>query len=106
LNLANAKPLVRIRMENAHPINLEWTEDEQVKQKTLVERYTSRGASRAWRVHRWCLAWFSLVLGDTDDQNDDSGHWYTALPPDPWVDSPIFQWLIDTFLPMLVNESV
>jgi len=71
--LANGKPLVRIPEENAHLIDLEWTEDEQGKLKTLVERYTSRGASGAWRVHRWRLACFSLVLGDTEDRNKLSG---------------------------------
>jgi len=73
--LANGKPLVRIPKENAHLVDLEWTEEEQTKLKTLVERYTSRGASGAWRVHRWHLACFSLVLGDTEDRNDVSGQW-------------------------------
>jgi hypothetical protein len=103
--LANGKPLVRIPKENAHLVDLEWTEDEQAKLKSLVERYTSRGASGAWRVHRWRLACFSLVLGDTKDRNDVSGQWYNEWPLDTWVDSPIFRWLRDTFLPMLVNES-
>jgi len=89
-NLANGKPLVRIPKENAHLVDLEWTEEEQAKLKTLVERYTSRGASGAWRVHRWRLACFSLVLGDTKDRNDVSGQWYNEWPPDTWVDSPIF----------------
>jgi hypothetical protein len=40
-----------IPKENAHHVNLEWTEDKQAKLKALVERYTSRGSSRAWRVH-------------------------------------------------------
>jgi hypothetical protein len=102
--LANGKPLVRIPKENAHLVDLEWTEEEQAKLKTLVERYTSRGASGAWRVHRWRLACFSLVLGDTEDRNDVSGQWYNDWPLDTWVDSPIFRWLRDTFLPMLVNE--
>jgi len=102
--LANGKPLVRIPKENAHLIDLEWTEDEQAKLKTLVERYTSRGASGAWRVHRWRLACFSLVLGDTEDRNDVSGQWYDKWPLDTWVDTPIFRWLRETFLPMLVNK--
>ena len=51
LKLANAKPLVRIPEENAHLIELERTENEQAQLKTLVEKYTSRGASVAWRVH-------------------------------------------------------
>jgi len=74
--LANAKQIVRIPKQNANLIDLEWTEEEQAHLKTLVERYTSRGASGAWRVHRWRLACFSLVLGDTEDHNDVSGQWH------------------------------
>jgi hypothetical protein len=48
--LANGKPLVLIRKENAHLVDLEWTEDEQAKHMALVEKYTSRGSSGAWRV--------------------------------------------------------
>jgi hypothetical protein len=70
LKLANGKPLVRIPKENAHLVDLEWTEDEQAKLKTHVERFTSRHTSGAWRVHRWHLPCFSLVLGDTEDWND------------------------------------
>jgi hypothetical protein len=50
--LANGKPLVRKLKENAHVFDLEWTEDEQAKLMSLVERYTSLGASGAWRVYR------------------------------------------------------
>jgi hypothetical protein len=50
-NLANGKPLVRIPNENAHLVDLEWTEEQQAELKSLVERYTSRGASGAWRVN-------------------------------------------------------
>jgi len=50
---ANGNPLVWIPKENAHLVDLEWTEDEQAILKTLVERYTLRGASGVWRVHRW-----------------------------------------------------
>jgi len=53
---ANGKPLVRIPKENAHLVDLECTEDKQAKLMMVVERYTSRGASGAWRVHRWWLA--------------------------------------------------
>jgi len=70
--LANGKPPVRIPKENAHLVDLEWTEEEQGKLKTLVERYTSWGASGVWRVHKWCLPCISLVLGDTKDRNDIS----------------------------------
>ena len=103
-NLANRKSLVWIPKENAHLVDLEWIVEEQAKLKTLVERYTSRGASGAWRVHRWRLPCFSLVLGDTEDWNDVSGQWYNELPLDTWVDSPIFRWLRDTFLSMVVKE--
>jgi len=102
--LANGKRLVRIPEENAHLVDLEWTEHEQAKLKTLVEKYISQGASRAWRVHTSCLACFSLVLGDTEDRNEFSGQWYNEWPLDTWVDSPIFQWLRDTFLPMLFKK--
>jgi len=104
--LVNGKPLVRIPRENAHLVDLEWTEDEQAKLKTLVERYTSRGASGAWRVHSWQLACFSLGLGDTEDRNDVSGQWYNEWPLDTWVDSQIFRCLRETLLPMLVKEPV
>ena len=104
--LANGKPLVRNPKENAHHVDLEWTEEEQAKLKTLVERYTSQGASGAWRVHRWRLACFQLVLRGTEDWNDVSRQWYNKWPLDTWVDSPIFRWLRDTVMPMLVNEPV
>ena len=68
--LANGKQVVRIPTVNAHLVDLEWTEEEQAKLKTIVERYTSRGALGAWRVHRWRPAGFSLVFRDTEDQND------------------------------------
>jgi len=80
--LANGKPLVWIPKENAHLVDLKWTEDEQAKLKTIIERYTSQGASGAWRVHRWRLACFSLVLGDTENRNDVSGQWYDEWPLD------------------------
>jgi len=38
------------------------------------------------------------------DRNDISEQWYNEWPLDTWVDSPIFQPLRETFLPMLVNE--
>ena len=104
LKQGNGKPLVRIPQENANLVDLEWTEDEEAKLKTLVERSTSRGASGAWRVHRWRLACLSMVLGDTEDRNDVSGQWYKEWPLDTSVDSAIFRWLQDTFLQMLVKE--
>jgi len=44
------------------------------------------------------------VLGDTESRYDVSGQWYNEWPLDIWVDSLIFGWLRETFLPMLVNE--
>ena len=70
---------------------------------TVVERYTSQCTLGASRVHRWWLACFLLALGDTEDWNNVSGHWYNEWPLNTGVDSPIFRWLGDTFLPMLVN---
>jgi len=105
LNLANGVPLVRIPKENAHLVDLEWTEDEPAKLKTLVERYTSQGASGVRRVGRCRLACFSLVLVDTEDRKDVSEQWYNEWPLDPWVDSPTFWWLRDKYLPILVNKS-
>jgi len=103
--LPNGKALVQIPEENAHLVDLEWNEDEQAQVKTLVERYTLWGASGAWRVYTWRLACFSLVLGDTKDQDDVSGQWYNEWPLDTWVDSLIFRSLSGTFLQMVVNES-
>jgi hypothetical protein len=102
--LGNWKLLVWIPKENAHLVDLEWTEEEQTKLKTLVERYNSQGASGAWRVHRWPLTFFPLELGDTEDWNYISRLWYNEWPLDTWVDSPIIQWLGESFLPMLVKE--
>jgi hypothetical protein len=70
--LANGKPLVQILKEDARLVDLEWTEDEQAKPKTLVTRYTSRSAAGVWRVHRWRLACISFILGVTEDRNDVS----------------------------------
>jgi len=104
--LANGKSLMRIPKENAHLLDLEWTEEEKAKLKALVERYTSHGSSGAWRVYRWRLACFSLVLGDTEDHNNVSGKWYDEWALDTWVDSTIFRCLRETFLPMLVKDPV
>jgi len=80
--LVNGKPLVRIPKENAHLVDLKWTEDEQAKPMTLVEIYTSQGVSGAWRVHRRWLACFSVVLGDTKDRNGVSPQLYDEWPLD------------------------
>jgi len=71
--LANGNSLVRMPKENAHLIDLKWTEEEQADLKTPVERYTSRGASRARRVYGWPLACFALMLGHTEDCSDLCG---------------------------------
>jgi hypothetical protein len=44
------------------------------------------------------------VLGDTEDRNEVSGQLYDEWALDSWVDLPMFQWLRQTFLPMLVKE--
>ena len=44
------------------------------------------------------------MLGDTEDRNNVTGQWYDEWPLDTWVDSPIFRWLRETFLPILVNK--
>jgi len=49
--LANGKPPIQIPMENTHLIDLQWTADGPVRLKNFVERYTSWGASAAWRVY-------------------------------------------------------
>jgi len=82
LNLSNGKPPLPVLKENAHLVDPEWTDEEQAKLKTLLERYSSKGASGAWRVHRWQLACFSLELGETNDCNDCSGQWYDEWPLD------------------------
>jgi hypothetical protein len=104
LNLANWKPVGQKLNESVHLIDLESTQDKQDKLKTLVQRYTSQGASGVWRVHRWWLAYFSLVVGDREDWNDDSGPWYDEWPLDTLVDSPTIQRLCNIFLLMLVDE--
>jgi hypothetical protein len=52
LKLTNGKLLVKIPKNNAHLIDLEWTDDQQAKLKTLVEKYPFRYTSGACRVHR------------------------------------------------------
>ena len=73
LQLAHWKPLVQIPKTNAHFPYLKCTEEEHAERETLVETYTLQRASGVWRVLRWRLACFSLVLGDTEDRNDISG---------------------------------
>jgi hypothetical protein len=47
---ANRIPQVQFPQDSAHLIQLEWTEQEQVKLKTFGERYTSMCDSAAGRV--------------------------------------------------------
>jgi hypothetical protein len=49
---AHGRPLVGLLEVNAHLVDLEWTKDKQAKLKSIVERYTSWGASAVYRVHR------------------------------------------------------
>jgi len=81
-----------------------WTEEDGAKWKTLVQRFTSRSASGACRVHRLWLVFFWLVWGDTEDRNHISGQWYNEWPLDAWVDSLIFGWLKETFLTIIINN--
>jgi len=100
----NGKPLGQIPKENVHLIDLEWTEDEQAKLQALGERYSSRCASEAWRVHWLQLACFSVVLGDTEDCNNVSRHWYGEWALDTSVDLPLVGWQREALLPMHVNK--
>ena len=96
---------MQIPKENAPLIDLDWTEDEQSNTlKALVESYTSHGGTGACRVHRWRLACLSLVLGAREDHNNMSRKWYSEWPLDTLVDTPVFRWLRETFLPVLVNQ--
>jgi len=90
LTLTNSNTLVLIEKENSHHIDLRWTEEEQAHLKTLVVRYTWQDASGAQRVHRWRLACFSPVLGDTEDHNNVSGQWHNEWPLHTTVEFPIF----------------
>jgi len=101
---SNRKPLVLILKDNAHLNDLEWTDDVQPKLMTVGERYTSQGASEASRVHRWRLACFLFLLGDTEDCNNVSWQCYKEWPAETGVDSSISRSLRDTFLPMFVDE--
>ena len=69
-----------------------------------MERFAWRGASGAWRVHRWRLQCFSLELGDTEFHNDISAQGYEEWPHHAWVQSPIVWWLGEPFQPMLTHK--
>jgi len=49
------KPLVWLLKDNVYLVDLEQTEEEQAKLKTLVEWYTSQHASEGWWVQWWHL---------------------------------------------------
>ena len=101
--LENGKPLVQIMNENTQLDNPEYSEDMQAQLETILNRYTSQGASGAWRVHGSRLACFPVVLGETEDRNDVSAQWYDECILNTWVDSLIMGWLRERILPMLVN---
>jgi len=44
------------------------------------------------------------MLGDMQDRNDIREQWSDEWPFGTWVDSLIFRWLRETFLPMLLHE--
>ena len=100
---ANGKPLLQILKHTARLANLEWTEEEQAKLQTLVERYTLESRSGAWRVHRWQQASFPVVFGDMGNGNKDSGQYFNEWSLDCLVESPIVGLICDTVLPVLVN---
>jgi len=104
LKLMNRKLLVRIPKDNAHLIDLQWTDNQQAKLKTLVKNYPFRGTLEECRVHGLQLAYLWLVMRDTEDRNDISGQWYNAWPRDAWVDSAIIWCWREKLLPILVNE--
>jgi len=47
---------------------------------------------------------FLIGIGRHRGSDDVSGQWDNEWPLDTWVDSPIFRWLRDTLLPILVKE--
>jgi len=99
-------PVNPIPMVNAHLIDPEWTEDVQTKLNTIVESRTTQGASVAWRVHWWRLAYCVLVLWDTKNCNDNSAKCYYEWSLNTNVDSPIVLWITVSIRPMIADESV
>lgn len=59
-----------------------------------------------WKVHRWRLSCFLLILGDTEDQNGVSAELYGEWPLHTWVNSPYFRWLRVTFGRILAKAPV
>jgi len=102
--ITNGKLFITIPKANAHLLDVVFTDDEDTKLKVRVQRYTSRGTAGARRVHLCRLACCSLVLEETEDWNNVSWQSYSQWPLDPWVDSPIIQWLRETFLATLLME--
>jgi len=100
------KPSLWLWIDNADLIDLKQTEEDQAQWMTLGERYTLHGTAAAWRIHRWSLVCFFIVLGDTNNHNTLLKQWYDEGLLDAMVDYPIFQGLIVTFLPMLIFEPV
>ena len=55
-------------------------------------------------MHQWRLSWFSLVLGDTENKNI-RGEWIQSWSEiDDLSEPPLFRWLPEDFIPMLVRE--
>jgi hypothetical protein len=89
--LENRRPLVQIPKQNAHLGDRKWNENEPGKLRTIVEKYTSQGASGAGRVYRLRLPYFTFLLGDTAKWNNVSRRWCDDWPLNTWVDSAMFQ---------------
>jgi len=104
--LASTKPVNLMRNANAPLIDVDSSEERLANLTTQVERYSSRGALGAWRVDRWWLVYFSLMLGDTEHYYHICGQFYCKWPLDTWLAFQMFRWLRVAFLPMLVNENV
>lgn len=104
MKLANGLPILLILNENANKVAVKWTEKAQVKLKTHDKKNNSEGPSESWRVHSRWIACISVVLRDTNDCNKISEDWYNEWPHHAWVNSPIFQWLRESFLPLPVKE--
>jgi len=80
--LLNGKPLIHIPQDTAHLIDLRWTEEEQAKLKTLLERYTSRCPLGACSVHRWqlaCLIAASMFFIWVGRQEGSLWHFWTMV---------------------------
>jgi hypothetical protein len=55
-------------------------------------------------VHRWRLACFSLVLGDTEDKNVRGECIQSWSEIDDLSEPPLLRWLREDFIPILVRQ--